>query len=42
MLPLLRRLTSALALGATLLLTGCGYNDFQRLDEQVKGGWARC
>lgn len=24
----------------TLLLTGCGYNDFQRLDEQVKSGWA--
>jgi len=23
-----------------LMLTGCGYNDFQRLDEQVKGGWA--
>jgi LemA protein len=20
-------------------LTGCGYNDFQRLDEQVKAGW---
>ena len=21
-------------------LSGCGYNDFQRLDEQVKAGWA--
>nr|WP_286180717.1 LemA family protein [Leptothrix sp. C29] len=21
-------------------LSGCGYNDFQRLDEQVKSGWA--
>ncbi|MDP3612613.1 MAG: LemA family protein, partial [Rubrivivax sp.] len=21
-------------------LAGCGYNDFQRLDEQVKAGWA--
>jgi LemA protein len=21
-------------------LTGCGYNDFQRLDEQVKAGWS--
>ena len=23
-----------------LLLPGCGYNDFQRLDEQVKSSWA--
>ncbi|MBX3598991.1 MAG: LemA family protein [Rubrivivax sp.] len=29
---------AALALAATL--AGCGYNDFQRLDEQVKSGWA--
>ena len=29
-----------LALGLATLLTGCGYNDFQRLDEQVKSGWA--
>jgi len=33
-----------LRLGAALLLatalTGCGYNDFQRLDEQVKAGWS--
>jgi LemA protein len=29
-----------LALGLAMLLTGCGYNDFQRLDEQVKAGWA--
>ena len=35
-----RRLLPALGLSATLLLTGCGYNDFQRLDEQVKSGWA--
>lgn len=28
---------SALVLVASL--TGCGYNDFQRLDEQVKAGW---
>ena len=40
MLSLLRRLLPALGLAATLLLTGCGYNDFQRLDEQVKSGWA--
>jgi LemA protein len=30
----------ATLVGATLLLSGCGYNDFQRLDEQVKGGWS--
>jgi LemA protein len=29
-----------LSLLTTLLLTGCGYNDFQRLDEQVKSAWA--
>jgi LemA protein len=28
------------ALGAALALTGCGYNDFQRLDEQVKAAWS--
>jgi len=38
MLSTLRRLLPAL--GLALLLTGCGYNDFQRLDEQVKSGWA--
>jgi LemA protein len=31
---------TAAALAATLSLTGCGYNDFQRLDEQVKAGWS--
>jgi LemA protein len=34
----LRRLL--LAVGLSALLTGCGYNDFQRLDEEVKSGWA--
>jgi LemA protein len=29
-----------LALGAVLGVSGCGYNDFQRLDEQVKAGWS--
>jgi len=24
----------------TLLLSGCGYNDFQRLDEQTKSAWS--
>jgi LemA protein len=29
---------AALALAASL--SGCGYNEFQRLDEQVKSGWS--
>jgi LemA protein len=29
-----------LILGAVLALTGCGYNDFQRLDEQSKSAWS--
>jgi LemA protein len=28
------------ALVAVLTLSGCGYNDFQRLDEQVKAAWS--
>jgi LemA protein len=36
-----RRALSWLAtLGAALVLSGCGYNQFQTLDEQVKGSWA--
>jgi LemA protein len=31
---------AALALVAALGLSGCGYNDFQRLDEQVKAAWS--
>jgi LemA protein len=31
-------LTSAMAMA--LSLSGCGYNDFQRLDEQTKSSWA--
>ena len=34
------RLLGMLALASTLLLGGCGYNDFQKLDEQVKASWA--
>ena len=40
----MRLITRAAALLATLTLTlglsGCGYNDFQRLDEQVKSAWS--
>ncbi len=30
----------AAALMLTVSLTGCGYNDFQKQDEQVKSGWS--
>jgi LemA protein len=36
----LRRMTLLMALTGAALLGGCGYNDFQRLDEQVKSGWS--
>ena len=29
-----------LILASALALTGCGYNDFQRLDEQTKSAWS--
>ena len=35
-----RSILAVATLGSALLLSGCGYNDFQRLDEEVKGGWA--
>jgi len=39
--PLLRRFgLAALALAAVLGLPGCGYNEFQTLDEQVTAAWA--
>lgn len=31
---------AALALLAAMTLSGCGYNDFQRLDEAVKASWS--
>jgi len=38
---MLRRLwLAALALTATLALSGCGYNQFQKLDEEVTAAWA--
>ena len=30
----------AAALGFALVLSGCGYNEFQRLDEQSKAAWS--
>jgi len=40
-LPLVRRLgVAALAALAMLGLPGCGYNEFQTLDEQVTAAWA--
>jgi len=36
----LRRFPVILAFTAALGLSGCGYNDFQRLDEQTKSAWA--
>ena len=34
------RRTWLAAMAATLGLGGCGYNDFQRLDEEVKASWS--
>ena len=34
------RILAALAMLAALLLTGCGYNEFQTRDEQVKAAWS--
>ena len=39
-LPLGRVWAAGLALLAALSLSGCGYNTFQSLDEQVKAGWS--
>ena len=37
---MLRTLSALLAATLALLLGGCGYNDFQRLDESVKSAWS--
>jgi len=39
-MALIRRSLALLLITSAALLTGCGYNDFQRLDEQVKSSWA--
>ena len=36
----MKKIFLAALLAATALLTGCGYNDFQRLDEQSKAAWS--
>ena len=36
----MRRFVMAIAALCTLLLSGCGYNELQRRDEQVKAAWA--
>ncbi len=38
--PPLRQLAAAVLLASSLSLSGCGYNDFQRLDEQTKSAWS--
>jgi len=41
-LTLSRARAAGLALLAAFVLSGCGYNNFQTLDEQVKANWPRC
>ncbi len=36
----IKLILAALVSVTSLLLTGCGYNDFQRLDEQTKSAWS--
>ena len=36
----MRRILTAFALAGALVLSGCGYNDFQTKDEQVKAAWS--
>jgi LemA protein len=36
----MKRLLGAFLIATLALLTGCGYNDFQRLDEQTKSAWS--
>jgi LemA protein len=37
---MLRRFTALLTITCAALLSGCGFNEFQRLDEQVKASWS--
>jgi len=36
----LRTVTLAAVVAGSLSLGGCGYNEFQHLDEQTKSGWS--
>ena len=36
----MKKMGMMFVLALTLALTGCGYNDFQRLDEQTKSAWS--
>ena len=36
----MKKLLLSTLLACAALLTGCGYNDFQRLDEQSKAAWS--
>ncbi len=36
----MRKFLTLLSIAAALTLSGCGYNDFQTKDEQVKAAWA--
>ncbi len=36
----MKRLIATLMAACALALTGCGYNDFQRLDESTKSAWS--
>ena len=37
---MLRTITALIAIAATLTLGGCGYNELQRQDEQIKASWS--
>ncbi len=37
---MIRRIAALLAVAATLVLAGCGYNDLQRQDEAIKAAWS--
>jgi LemA protein len=36
----MRKILTAFAIAGMLVLSGCGYNDFQTRDEEVKAAWS--
>jgi LemA protein len=40
MKSVVQKVLSVAVLAASAFLTGCGYNDFQKLDEQTKAAWS--